>query len=138
MVFYVQRVLQKQFVRVLFKVGPGILHCGMPRLRQAVIDRQREVQFILLHMQQSRHDSVRTGNVFCGSLVICKISFWDKHALVPSMLCNIYHHTTYLGLRVLKHEGRPNNGRDRVIMHERIKASALSAVETVIGIARVL
>ena len=32
-VFYVQRVVQiEQFVRVLFKVGPGILYYGMPRL----------------------------------------------------------------------------------------------------------
>ena len=32
------------------------------------------------------------------------------------------------------HEGRANNGRDYVIMHES-KASALSAIETVIGLA---
>ena len=36
-------------------------------------------------------------------------------------------------LRYLMHEGGANNGRDCVIMHEP-KASALSAIETVIGL----
>ena len=32
-IFYVQRVVQtEQFVRVLFQVGPEILHYGMPHL----------------------------------------------------------------------------------------------------------
>ena len=40
------------------------------------------------------------------------------------------------GLHGLMHEGRANNGQDCVIMHE-LKASALSAIETVIGFAQV-
>ena len=40
------------------------------------------------------------------------------------------------GLYDLMHEGGANDSRDCMIMHE-LKASALSAIETIIGLARV-
>ena len=90
--FYVQLVVQtEQFVCVLFKTVSGILHYGMPRLtlcncnimsslarsafRQrvyssAVVDGQRmQCSYHCTYSSPLAVHSVRTGYVFCGTLV---------------------------------------------------------------------
>ena len=81
MVFYVQRVVQTEhFVRVLFKAGPGILHYGMPHLKS----------YAIMHLycctcsSPLRVHSVRTGYVFCGTLV-CR-----SNLIIISCICGIF------------------------------------------------